>query len=63
MIIIIFTLWYIIGAIGSMVIIKKDFGEVTIGDFIISITLLGIGGLISFIVLFANSDWSKRKLF
>jgi hypothetical protein len=57
-------IWYLIGSVGTMVLLYIDEGEIRLGDFIFLLTLGGFGGLIIFIAYFSiNSDISKKKLF
>lgn len=62
-IIILVTIWYLLGSIGSSYVMYKDFGYLTLRDLIICFSLGGFGGIISLLIAIIMTDFGDKEYF
>lgn len=63
MLIAIVILWYLIGSVGSLIILYLDDGEITVGCFVMMLTIGGLLGLFTAILTFSYSSFADKRIF
>ena len=62
MIIIAIVLWYLLGLFGGLFIMHLENNQITLSDLLFSLTLGGLGGLLTIIICIASTSIGDTKI-